>query len=256
MMQWKSLIVLVLLSSCNCGFFAHDEEKVPKVAKVPMDAETQEIICMITKTAVRLDKEEGLSLHSAYANKENGELYIWADFQTQRILDLQGARRLSVDLIESILATLNEQSSLNTTFSVDNLYISVEFESFFGAYVDPLYVGRVELKNNFLTCFYANSALDPDAVVFHKHSEPYSTSKVIVACEREEEGKYKGKYKAYNALVETPDWESASFKVIENTNQPSRTTSNLPKTNAVLRDKDLHKVRRKDNANHNGMNRD
>lgn len=250
MMRWISLVLLVFLSSCGCGFLFHGQEKV---VKLPMDAQTlaqtQEITCTISKMAVRLDKEEGLYLHSAYANKSMGEFLIWADFKTQRILDLQGARRLSVDLVESILANLNENPSLNTTFSIENLYLSIEFESFFGAYVDPLYVGRVELKDNFLTCFYAHTALDPDSVVFHEHTEPYYTSKVIVTCEREEEKNYKGKYKAYNALVQPPDWESSSFKVIENPSQPSRTTSNLPKTNTVLKEKDLQKVQQKNNPN-------
>ena len=60
-----------------------------------------------------------------------------------------------------------------------NLYLNVQFDSFFGRFVDPLYVGRMELINGYLTAYYAHTALDRDSIIFHQFFEPYVTSAML-----------------------------------------------------------------------------
>ncbi len=52
------------------------------------------------------------------------------------------------------------------------MHIEIEFDSFFGKYIDTRQIGQVHLKEG-LSITTLIDALDPDTVFFHKRQEPY-----------------------------------------------------------------------------------
>jgi hypothetical protein len=108
---------------------------------------------------------------------EQGVTCICMKFRTQAIVEVLEARDLIVAVVEGFLARVNNDPILplyikDYPLTADNLHINIEFESFFGKYVDPLYMARVVLDCG-LVYYYANNAVDPDTMVWHQRIEPY-----------------------------------------------------------------------------------
>lgn len=125
-----------------------------------------------------METEKGLFLldSRAYFDEDYFE-NIEMKFRSQRLLDLCEARDLIVDLVEGFLESVNGNPSLplyveDYPLSAANLTINIEFESFFGKYVDPLYMARLKLEDG-IVYYYANNAIDPDKVEWHQRVEPY-----------------------------------------------------------------------------------
>lgn len=187
--------MLTLLSAC-----------VSKIYQAPMDenvyASTREISRVILTYADPLKRDHVYLNHSyAYYEPEEGRFLIWMDFHSQKLLDVDQSRRLLVEMVEGFLESLNNHPILYGylneypnafPFTYHDLYISVELESYHGVYVDPLYVGRFELADGYMSSFYAHTALDPRSCVFHQHFEPYESSLLFVTVEKEldQERKY------------------------------------------------------------------
>lgn len=179
-------LMLIGLTGCRA-------EKVYHVPMEPSVYLTTLDISTIVLNFADPYKDDHVYLHSSYANMcdDTGRFTVWLDFYTQKLLDLEGARRLMVEMSQGLLRHLNGYIYNNPSnaekggFTYNDLYISVEFESYFGKYVDPLYVGRMELKDGYFNAFYAHTALDPKSIVFHQHFEPYETSVHIIDVENE-----------------------------------------------------------------------
>lgn len=144
-----------------------------------------------TETLVAFDEElqfeDGIWICNAYIKHfpDDGDDQVWIDFHTYHVADIQDARKIFVHTIEKMLDRLDSAEKLgpyrwNDDYTVEDLYVSMEFKSFFGRYVDPKYVGRMELKKGELVQYYANTGFDDYNPCFHFHSEPYKTSVRIV----------------------------------------------------------------------------
>lgn len=212
-----ALLMILVLPCCR---WESDTYCDPREKMLPLrpDQETmfyQHEICKVINTyATKLDWLHQIWLENCYANyEEDGQFYIFVDFSTQDNLDLPEARRMSVLLIEGLLKALNENQLLvahqNGPFTPDNLYFSIEYTSFYGKYIDILLVGRTELKYGYLNVFYAHDAFMLDPVIYHKHSEPYETSKCIVAAEFKELKKLKPTAEfVYDRMLTPEKWTS------------------------------------------------
>ena len=150
------------------------------------------------------DMKELLNMHLehsyAFPDPERGGRYtIWMDFTSQEILDVAESRRMIVKFVEGLLARLIEDprvmSCFDTPFTVDDLYVSIELESYYAHFIDPLYVARIELAEGFLNCYYAADALNPRSVVYHQHVEPYDNARHFVMDEDD-----------YDAMSSTKDY--------------------------------------------------
>lgn len=98
-------------------------------------------------------------------------------FRTQRLVDLCEGRDLIVKLVEGFLKRMNSDSNVAGSLhpyplTADRLKINIEFESFYGRFIDPLYMGRINLEKG-IVFYYTHDSLDPDTVHWKQRVEPY-----------------------------------------------------------------------------------
>ena len=149
------------------------------------------MIDIINRYALELKASNDLFLDRSYAKIDDGQIVVWLSFHTQELADINLTRRIMVDIVEGYIKRMNANAvlvQLNEGYPFDpsNFYINIDFSSFFGQFVDPLYVGRAELTGDEFNTFYANTALNKWAELrhnFHMHSEPYWVTKQIVMIE-------------------------------------------------------------------------
>lgn len=114
-------------------------------------------------------------------------------YRTQNILELQEARALLVDLVEDFMDNLqanpDTESFLAPGFSVDNLLIYVDFQSYWGLYGDPQYIGWMVLENG-MVYYYDFDVKNIYVDYWYSRCESYNKSKEIVRLERISEQDY------------------------------------------------------------------
>lgn len=216
----SAFILFLTLTGCSSRDHCCDlynwvvGEKEFKVAISPeVIAINEEIARTLVFYGVKIEKDRNLYVESSYAKRSpSGRFWIWMDLSSQRILDVPGTRRMMVNLVEGLLNALNSNPKLKSiqTFTPEDLYVSIELESFFGRYVDALYVGRAELLDGELVASYAHDCFDPELQTFHKHIEYYQMSKVLVAADDEARAEYKSLWDPLKSLYqeEPEDWET------------------------------------------------
>jgi hypothetical protein len=179
-----SFLVLLLSASCNRCEQTND---LSFLYPPPDSGACLEDLTYHIHKYVAEKYDENVDLHVTYAaityDDVTGRYGFWADFYSQEILDVCAARHFIVDLIEGILGNINRYSeyvrSGQVVLEPSDIYVNVKFSSFYGVYVDPLYVGRTELKDGYITGYYAHTALNPDSIIFHIHFEPYVRSLLL-----------------------------------------------------------------------------
>lgn len=184
---------LLLLSLTGCRWESDTYcDPSERILPARPDEETMyyhnEFCRVINEYATELGYYRQIWLEHSYAERgDDGRFVVWVDFSTQANVDLENARRISVFTIDSLLDKLNSSEILMRgnpgPFTFHDLYFSIEYTSFYGKYNDPLLVGRSELKYGYMDLFYAHDAFKLDPIVYHKHSEPFETSRCIVAAQ-------------------------------------------------------------------------
>ena len=213
-----ALLITICLTGCR---WESDTVCDPSVRMLPVrpDDETmyfqKELCHVITAYATELEWYYQIWLEHSYAkwDEDEGNFIVWVDFTTQANEDLPGARRLSVRIIDGLLDRLNESEILTSAqgrkFVFEDLYFSVEYTSFYGRYNDPLLVGRSELKHGYLNVFYAHDCFQVEPIIYHAHSEPYETSRCIVASQDATHKNLRPtKESIFDRLVSPEDWLS------------------------------------------------
>jgi len=250
----RAVFLFVLISVLSgCQFCKEERSQDPFGCEnsvfLDLDEETRvehtEIIRILSSYGVKLKKEDRIFIEGAYAKYDEGQWWIWIDASSQKLVDLPRARYMMVDLVEGLLEELNGSYKINKEFTHNNLYVSIELESFFGQYVDLFYVGRMELKEGNFFAAYAHTAIQSETVYHHMHSEPYETSKIITRSERAADKRYKSPYSAFDDLVSPVDWQSGD-PIEQKTKELytiRSTDSNLPKskTGVMLNEEDLNR---------------
>jgi hypothetical protein len=211
-----ALFALLVLTGCRWESDTYCDPR-EKMLPVRPDEETMfyqhEICKLVNEYATKLEWYHQVWLEHCYAEFENDKFNLYVDFSSQANLNIPEARKMTVRIIESLLDHLNENELLvarqESKFTPENLYFNLTYTSFYGKYVDSLLVGRSELKYGFLNVFYAHDAFMVDPVIYHKHSEPYETSKCIVATQDKTDKKLKPTPESiYDRIVAPQDWMS------------------------------------------------
>ncbi|QLH36485.1 MAG: hypothetical protein HWD61_10400 [Parachlamydiaceae bacterium] len=114
-------------------------------------------------------------------------------YRTQNILELQQARALLVDVVEEYMEFLNANPDtsghLVEGFSVDNLLIYVDFQSYWGLYGDPQYIGWMVLQDG-MVYYYDFDVKNIYVDYWYSRIETYNKSREIVRLERISEMDY------------------------------------------------------------------
>jgi hypothetical protein len=135
------------------------------------------------KREQRLDLEDSRLVYNDYIKK----WYI--EFSSQRLVTMCEARLLLVTVVEEFLYRINNHSLLSFEveqfpFTASNLDIKINFESFHGLYVDPLYIGQIWLKCG-CAYYYAFDRKVQDIDWSHDRWEPYFKSRELALLKQE-----------------------------------------------------------------------
>lgn len=139
----------------------------------------------------------------------DGESKIRLQFITQHILELCDARALLVDVVEGLLDRLNYSKDASASLSpypltADQIEISIDFESFYGIYDDPFYIGYVALEQG-MSYFYAFNLKNKKLDIWNSRSEPYFKSLSFVKFQRAGEEKYEMTHPKPKPFASFPD---------------------------------------------------
>lgn len=136
-----------------------------------------------------LKDEKRLDLEDSRIEYDDFITRISLDYSSQRLLTVNEARLLLVEVVEDFLELLNNDPRLQGDlfkypFTADNLWVRINFESFYGIYLDPLYVGAIWLQCG-CTYIYAFDRKDNNIDWEHHRFEPYFKSKEIALIKQE-----------------------------------------------------------------------
>ncbi len=158
----------------------------------------EEMTLVIQEYAVELKHQKRLSLEDSKAYFDDGIHTVQMQFSSQDLKTMDEARQLLVDVVEGLLAKLNEDIFLGPDFasfpfSANNLEIYITFESFYGFHIDPYYINWICLENG-TAAYYTFDLRDNEKNCWHVRREPYSKSREIVLYERQGEELYKQRH--------------------------------------------------------------
>lgn len=161
--------------------------------KLFIDSSEMTYIVQRQMAKYRHEKTRRLRLEHSRFEYSTGTPYMHLEMSSQSILEVKEARYLLVDFVEDLLKGINLNpiiaAQLPSTFTADQLDIEINFESYLGEYVDPFYVGCIELKCG-MAYYYAFDLKDENRYSWHSRVEPYATSREVATLERAAEGEF------------------------------------------------------------------
>ncbi|MBA3239411.1 MAG: hypothetical protein H0T62_13865 [Parachlamydiaceae bacterium] len=177
-----------------CGCAAPRVELAPVAVKV---VDSEEMTWIVEKITARWKHREHQRLkleHSQLHYNLTGITRLNLEFSSQEILEMCPARDLLVDLVEEFLFEINTNPIISgelasVPFTPDLLDIKINFESFYGYYVDPFYIGCICLSDG-IARFSAFDMKDPEWHSWHSKVEPYTKSREVSMLRRAAEKNY------------------------------------------------------------------
>lgn len=189
-MRTFSLICMLLFTGCSTIY--HDSAPVKVI-------DSEEMTWIVEKTMTKYRYAEGRRLkleHSAvcYDTAITG---LRLEISSQEIITMCEARDLLVDLVEDFLREINSNPILGDQmssypFTASNMNIEINFESFFGMYVDPFYIGCIQLRNG-MARYAAFDMKDEKWHSWHSKVESYAKSRELSMIARAAEKDYEAK---------------------------------------------------------------
>lgn len=151
--------------------------------------DSEEFSYLVINYSAKMQAEKRLRLEDSWIcyDKEVKKFYL--RYSSQAILEFCEARLLMVELVEGFLERLNHHALLryqleHYPFTADDLDVKIDFESFHGLYVDPLYIGLAWLKDGCVK-YFAFERKDPYADWDHHRIEPYAKSREFALIKKE-----------------------------------------------------------------------
>lgn len=185
----RTLALICSLLFCGCTTVYHQSPPVKVI-------DSEEMTWIVEKVMAKYKHREGGRLkleHSAtiYDTVVQG---LRLEISSQEILEVDAARDLFVDLVEDLLRAVNTDPLISGQlaeypFSADRLNVTINFESFFGIYIDPYYVGCIEMQNGMVR-YSAFDMKDDHWHSWHSRVEPYFKTREISMLERAAEKDY------------------------------------------------------------------
>jgi len=183
------LVAFLLLSGCSRAVITSPPPKLVDASEVSW------VIEKIAGTKWAHERGRRLRLeHSSicyYDSQPTPTLRL--ELSSQEILEVKEARYLLVDFVENLLRELNTNpivgSGLVYPLGAENLRIEIDFGSFFGLYVDPFFIGYIDLKEGYAR-YYAFDQKDRERSNWHARVEPYWKTREVAMMERAAEAEF------------------------------------------------------------------
>jgi hypothetical protein len=188
------------LPKMDCSYFRFpwsEDDPYLTEEKIVYDVDEQEMTRVVWYYANEMMHEKRLRLEDSRLFVKGGMISkIRLSFTSQDLKDLCDARALLVDVTEGMMERVQENEFLSgylpTDFGAKNMEIYINFESDFGLFVDPAWVGWAILQDG-ISYFYAFDVKDDlfEFTFWHDRVEQYYKSLQIVTFQREAEESYK-----------------------------------------------------------------
>ncbi|MDP1880397.1 MAG: hypothetical protein Q8K60_05610 [Parachlamydiaceae bacterium] len=159
--------------------------------------DSEELSKIVINFSVLMKIEKHLELEDSWAGYDDYITQIVLRYSSQRLLTVYDARQVMVELVEEFLSRINNNSIISFElnrypFTYKDLDVKINFESYFGRYIDELYVGTAWLHNGCLL-FYAFDRKDMSLNGIdwdHTRFEPYTKSRELAILKREAEAPF------------------------------------------------------------------
>lgn len=150
----------------------------------------EEVTWVVEKVMTKWEHMPGQRLTLEHAYVYFGESFtgLRLEMSSQEILKVRQARNLLVDFTEELLRDINTDPLIASqlalgTLSADNLNIEINFESFFGMFVDPFIIGCIKLKRG-MAYYYAANVKYNGQYAWQSRVEPYDKTREVSILER------------------------------------------------------------------------
>jgi hypothetical protein len=178
---WLICASILILTSCQKKVVVSE----PEVKKI----DSEELSKIIINFSAKMKIDKHLELEDSWASYEDYIKKLYLRYSSQRLVTLYDARLIMVELVEELLYRINNHSILSYElehfpFTADDLDIKINFESFYGRYIDEQYIGLVCLQDGGVH-FYAFDHKDQSIDRFHDRFEPYTKSRELALIKRD-----------------------------------------------------------------------
>lgn len=182
---WLPFFLILALFSAGCT-----RKIIPASPEMVTTFESADMSRLVLFYSAELETEHRLILEDSRIiyDKDNIKKICLA-YSSQRLKTFCQARLELVQLVEGFLTRLNNHTALSFQvsefpFPADNLEVTITYESYFGRYVDPLYVGLTCLRDG-CAKYYAFDIKDIHADWSHQRFEPYFKSRELALIKQE-----------------------------------------------------------------------
>lgn len=148
--------------------------------------DSEELSRIVINFSVKMKIDKHLELEDSWASYNDSIFKVSLRYSSQRLLTLYDARLLLVEVVEELLYRLNNNTLIgfeleHFPFTANDLDVKLNFESYYGRYVDELYIGMVWLQGG-CAHYYAFDRKDPSLNGIdwdHHRFEPYTKSREL-----------------------------------------------------------------------------
>lgn len=152
--------------------------------------DSEEISRIVINFSRKMKQEHFIELEDSRVEYNDFVKKIYLEYSSQKLLTVYDARLLMVELVEEFLYRLNNNTIVSFElerfpFTADDIEVKINFESFYGRYIDELYVGLAWLKCG-CVYFYAFDIKDETGIDWsHDRWEPYFKSRELALLKKE-----------------------------------------------------------------------
>lgn len=177
-------VLSLLLAGCQSKIVPSG----PWVKKI----DSEELSKLVINFSVKMKVEKHLELEDSWASYNDTVSQINLQYSSQRLLTLYDARLLLVELVEEFLYRLNNNTIVSYEldrypFTADDLDIQINFESYYGRYIDELYIGLIWLQKGCVHFFaFDKKDLSLNGIDWkHSRNEPYFKSRELALLKKQ-----------------------------------------------------------------------
>lgn len=177
------LFSLVFLSSCQ----RRSDEGPTWLWEKKIDVE--ELTRTIVRYTTQMEREHKIHLEDSRVYYTDCSEKVRLVLSSQNLYEICELRIVFTDYIEGLLNALNNNPSIRADmcvqpFTAEDLDIYLNFESFYGEFVDPFYVGWVELDDGIVN-YYLFTLKQWYYDRWHCRTEPYFKALEIARAQKE-----------------------------------------------------------------------
>lgn len=204
-MRHLKLITFLLLATFICSCQRKVITEGPPVQMIDTEAMSE----LVIRYSAILKDDKHLNLEDSRVAYDTSIQQISLEYSTQSLLTVYDARLLIVEVVEGFLELLNDDPRLQSTlimypFTSDNMCVKINCTSFYGLYLDPLYVGAIWLYKG-CTYIYAFDRKNNDIDWDHHRFEPYFKSRELALIKKQVDDERAALKRSKEGKVAIPD---------------------------------------------------